>query len=641
MKINKNVLRRYILKNIKHYPVFIRCYYKRVYKFINALDGDSFPEKCYRYVFSDEIQQNNYGICPITGKKTAFVKFTVGYNKYFSKNEMLQDSKFTKLRRERAKETLIKKYGVDHQSKLDSVKEKIKIKRKNGAYKNNILNRKKTLLERYGDENYVNVDGCKKTKFEKYGNDTYNNREKMKDTFFKKYNSYVSPNTVKSTTERARRGTLGFKSEKFKNYLKTNGIVNVSQLDSVKNTKKLNARNRFLDSIYNGNRLKNKCIPLFKKEEYTDSMNHKKYMFKCTTCGKEFFDCLAGGNVPRCLECFPKSISKPQQEIQYFIKSILPTEDIKFNSRSVIYSKELDVYIPSKKFAIEYDGLYWHSENAGNKDRFYHINKTKKCMELGINLIHIFGSEWDNKQNTVKRKLCHLLKVPYIKSDSIINDGKEQINNEFFVESPAMSVINEMGLNDVIYARNCEIKKISYEESSQFCNTYHIQGNGHSAIRFGAYYNNELVAVMTFGKRRVAMGIKKSVDGEYEMIRFCVGEKRVVGIAGKLFKAFIELYTPKKVVSYADRRWSNENEAFYGKIGFKFIGLTAPSYFYFNWNDPNLILKHRFNFRKDQLGKKLQIFDPNLTEWENMQNNGYDRIWNCGALKYEWVNPAI
>lgn len=33
---------------------------------------------------------------------------------------------------------------------------------------------------------------------------------------------------------------------------------------------------------------------------------------------------------------------------------------------------------------------------------------------------------------------------------------------------------------------------------------------------------------------------------------------------------------------------------------------------------------------------ELPIFDINLTNWENMQLNGYDRIWDCGYIKYEW-----
>jgi len=36
------------------------------------------------------------------------------------------------------------------------------------------------------------------------------------------------------------------------------------------------------------------------------------------------------------------------------------------------------------------------------------------------------------------------------------------------------------------------------------------------------------------------------------------------------------------------------------------------------------------------LSEKLELFDPALTEWENMQLNGYDRIWDCGNRVYTW-----
>ena len=36
------------------------------------------------------------------------------------------------------------------------------------------------------------------------------------------------------------------------------------------------------------------------------------------------------------------------------------------------------------------------------------------------------------------------------------------------------------------------------------------------------------------------------------------------------------------------------------------------------------------------LPKKLNVFNPKLSEWENMKKNKYDRIWDCGNLKYIW-----
>jgi hypothetical protein len=44
---------------------------------------------------------------------------------------------------------------------------------------------------------------------------------------------------------------------------------------------------------------------------------------------------------------------------------------------------------------------------------------------------------------------------------------------------------------------------------------------------------------------------------------------------------------------------------------------------------------HRFNFRKDVLLK--EGFDVKLTEWEIMKQRGYDRIWDCGSMKFEFI----
>ena len=45
----------------------------------------------------------------------------------------------------------------------------------------------------------------------------------------------------------------------------------------------------------------------------------------------------------------------------------------------------------------------------------------------------------------------------------------------------------------------------------------------------------------------------------------------------------------------------------------------------------------RIQFQKHKLKDKLETFDPNITEWENMKANGYDRIWDCGNMVFEKV----
>ncbi len=103
----------------------------------------------------------------------------------------------------------------------------------------------------------------------------------------------------------------------------------------------------------------------------------------------------------------------------------------------------------------------------------------------GYKLIHIFEHEWINKQEIIKAKLKALFNV-------------EQTR---------------------IYARKCIIKEISNKEKNDFLNTYHIQGIDTSKVKLGLFYQDELVAVMTFGKPRF------NKNYEYELIRYATKYK--------------------------------------------------------------------------------------------------------------------
>ena len=282
-------------------------------------------------------------------------------------------------------------------------------------------------------------------------------------------------------------------------------------------------------------------------------------------------------------------ISKPQQEIREFIESELGLGVLN-NNKKLLSGVELDIFIPSHNVAIEYNGLYWHTERLG-KHKNYHLDKTNLSDKEGIRLIHIFEDEWKNKKEIVKNRIRHIL-----------------------------------GYNNVsIYARKCIIKEIDVELKDKFLLETHIQGVDKSSIRLGAFFNDELVSVMTFSKLRKVMGSKK-VSGEYELVRFSsVG---VVGIAGKLLKYFIRNYEPSKITSYADRRWSKGEV--YETLGFKMINMGRPNYWYTKGYKKR---EYRYNYRKDILVSKG--YDKSKTEMEIMSELGYDVIWDCGSIKYE------
>ena len=337
-------------------------------------------------------------------------------------------------------------------------------------------------------------------------------------------------------------------------------------------------------------------IPLFNIEVYSGTNYDFMYKFKHIKCGNTFKANLTNGKMPRCPKCYPiiAGTSKGEQEILSFIISFgIKTKQ---HDRTILNGKELDIYIPEYKIAIEYNGLYWHSENQG-KDKKYHLHKTELCESKGIQLIHIFEDEWNNKKEIVKSRLKNLL-------------NKTQ---------------------NKIHARKCIIKEINATIKNEFLNENHIQGEDKSKIKLGAFYNNKLVSVMTFSKPRIALG-NKNKEGQFELSRFCsIKNTSISGIASKLFNYFLDNYKEvNEIISYADKRWSVGK--LYENMGFKLINNGYANYWYIPDNYSKRI--HRFNFRKNTLSNKLKIFNNKLTEIENMKLNNYDRIWDCGSKKY-------
>lgn len=299
----------------------------------------------------------------------------------------------------------------------------------------------------------------------------------------------------------------------------------------------------------------------------------------------------------RCGICDTSKMSKEEKSLTDYIKSL--GFGVIENDRSVISPLELDTVIPEKLIAIEYCGLYWHGETKG-KDSKYHINKLNSCKEKGYRLITIFSDEWVNKQDTVKTRLKHILGI---------ND-------------------------DVIYARKCDIRVIDTKTSTKFVNEHHIQGSTGSSVKLGLFHNSELVSVMTFAKGSISKG-KGGVSGVYELSRFC-SSRRVVGGASKLLTYFKRNYEWDEIFTYADKRWSDGN--LYEQIGFECVGETKPNYWYFKTSSSTQKRGHRFNYRKDRLPILFENVDMTMTEWQIMQSQGFDRIWDCGNIKYRVTN---
>lgn len=290
-----------------------------------------------------------------------------------------------------------------------------------------------------------------------------------------------------------------------------------------------------------------------------------------------------------CLKCNPLNYNSGPEII---IKKLLDEWGIKYemNSRKIIKPLELDFYLPDFKTAIEFNGLYYHS----NKSKHYHLNKTIACDKLGIQLIHIWENNW----------ICNKeLIISMLKNRLHINQNK-------------------------IYGRKCNIKEIDSKTSRDFINKNHLQGNINSSYRFGLFYNGELVEVMTFGKCRRILGTNEN-NNTYELYRLCSKQGyTVIGGANKLFKYAcntLKRIGVKNIISYAKRDWSIGNV--YYKLGFDFIGYTAPGYFWANAKGETL---NRYKTQRHKLTGQG-------SENDIMSKRSYFKCYDTGNLKFKYI----
>jgi transposase len=275
--------------------------------------------------------------------------------------------------------------------------------------------------------------------------------------------------------------------------------------------------------------------------------------------------------------------SEKQREIFDTLKERDPEGEWNINDRKLIRPQEVDIVSYKRKIAIEYCGLYWHSE--AHKSKTYHLDKLRKVEEHGFRLYTILES--DN-------------------FGAVIN----------FILPKALT----------IGARECEI--VFDADIRVFEQSYHIMGSCSASINVALMYRGEIVAAMSFMKSRFRK------DVEWEIIRYTVGKVSVTGGAEKLFKAFVDAYIPTSIVSYCDRRYGIGNV--YNKLGFNCERNSEPNFWYFKKGYSKLL--SRQSFQKHKLSKKIAKFDPHISEHANMIENGYLRIYDCGSSVWVWIN---
>jgi tmRNA-binding protein len=322
--------------------------------------------------------------------------------------------------------------------------------------------------------------------------------------------------------------------------------------------------------------------------------------------GHTFLD--TWNNIRRNSGCRECKGSTEQKDLTAYIRSIYNGQ-IDINDRSYIKSKdghqiELDIVLPQLRAAVEYCGLHFHGHRM-RKHRKYHLHKLEECEKIGMKLITIFSDEWNLKRDVVKSSLASHLGI-----------------NHFMTK---------------LHARKCEIRTIDPPTARGFIATNHLQTATGSNVRYGAFHEGELVAVMTFKKSSAFKDPEHKYEWELDKYANKVGY-HIRGIAFKLFTQFKRDWNPKSVKTHADRRWSTGGV--YVQLGFKFLHNSPESYWYFRNSSKAQKQQrfHRSNFMKHKLRTmKDFVFDPNKTEKMNMLANGWDFIYDCGTSAWVWT----
>ena len=476
-------------------------------------------------------------------------------------------------------------------------------KSKDPNYKKQIQEkRKQTCLEKYGVEAITQSDlfkeKSKQTCLEKYGieqpGQIKNAIEKRLQSNYQKYNGrenflkhiskQVKQAWSKKTEDEIKKISAKTKETKIQKY----GF----EYRKRENLKSVKTRNLHYFNILN--KYENDLVSFILKDE--------DIYFKCKKCGKE--EKFKSIVLSKCDVCFPTNFRSSFGERILFEDLKKYYDDLILEDRSILTKKdfsdifeqwgfkrplELDILSKLNNIAIEYCGEYWHKFNHDKLSKFKHYLKQQMCEKKGIRLITLFENEYIQKKDIIL---------------SILNPNKERL-----------------------FARKCKIKEISFNEVKSFLEKNHLQGVAISSVNIGLFYKNELVQIMTFSKSRF------NKRYEWELLRECSKLNTIiVGGDSKLFSYFIKKYLPNSIISYCDKRFFNGES--YKKIGMKFEKDTLPGYFYFNRT--NNTYHNRQEFQKHKLSEILKNYNNELTELENLELNGFWRIYDCGQRIFTW-----
>lgn len=318
-------------------------------------------------------------------------------------------------------------------------------------------------------------------------------------------------------------------------------------------------------------------------EDYI-SRQRQYLLFSCVKCGEvqpKTLQAFERGS--RCYKCHPVGKSNWELSVYDYVKSLSP--DAVSGDKKVISPKEIDVYVPSRKFGIECHGLYWHSEVGKPEEEFdknSHANKCSLAQDAGVDLLQLFEDEWRDKRSIVESMIQHRL-----------------------------------GL----HTQRCKtwsttVVELSTLEQKEFFNDTHISGYTPAKVCWGLRDRSGMVvAGLSLRKPRHAEKYSDSM----EVARFSLARGySVPGALSKLMKRSRRWCIEEGfsgIMTYIDRRIGTGRG--YLAAGFQLVDSTGPDY----WYTDNEYRYDRFKFRAQEGKSERQV----------AFSAGVSRIYGCGS----------
>ena len=310
--------------------------------------------------------------------------------------------------------------------------------------------------------------------------------------------------------------------------------------------------------------------------------------FRCKNCGKSYLAridqrCMTKGY---CEDCRDRGWSDEEKELASIIKSW----GIEIRENAKIFkgfNRSVDIYIPSKNIAIEYNGLYWHCDEV-LKDNNSHYYKYLDCQEMGIQLIYVWEDDFLTKRDVVLKMLKRKL-----------------------------GVSNEPKIN----ARDCTVDYVEYYDIADFVDDNHIQGSCTGSIYQVLRYKGNIVAVAIY---------QTQPNGYLNLRRYCTSGM-IRGGFSKLV-SHLELNYPNYlgIETFSDNCISDGS--LYRENGFNLVNFLHPDYMYV----VNNIRVHKFNYRLKRFETDPNlIYKKGLSERELAILNKLHRVYDAGKLKWK------